>query len=514
MTMTRTTSALSLGLLSLGLLASACQNIPDEAPPVTLAPVTVEQQDAKAEWPDEPFRAERPTPRAIAPVEIPTFETFTLSNGLEVYLIQQQTLPTVMMLFEFNQGSVTDPARKAGLSGVCADLLDESTKTKDKASFAAAQDDHAVSVWASGGSESSTVGVRALQHKLPEALDLAAEMMLEPGMRSEDFEVLKDQRKNGVEQSKGSPSSIAYRVFPSLIWGAKHPYGQLETDESIDAISLSDCKKWVAKLEPKGNKVWVVGKVGADELKKQLEDRLGKWTGSAPVRRKVGAAKHAEGTMFFIHVPDAAQSQIIVGHPGPARDAADYEATQMVAAILGGSFSSRINMNLREDKGWAYGARGSFAYTPAGSYFNAGSSVRTDATGGALREIAKEIQTMRTTDPTAEELSREQAGALLGMPARFATATRSLYQFRSLAYYGLPLDWHVGHQERLRKLDIPAVRAAAETHLQASGHVVLVVGDAKVVLEDLEKIAAEGIYGKGGLKFLDADGQPAKRPKI
>ncbi len=504
-------SAASLGALALSLSLSACHTDPVLVEPCEGDAGETESQ-SPPNWPDEAFRSTRPTPKQIQSVIIPEISGFTLDNGMQVHLVQQKNLPTVYMLFEFDYGSVSDPRGKA-LSSICGDLMDESTKTKDKAAFAAAQADHAVDVWTRPGADSTSIGVRALTRELPAALDLAAEMILEPGLRESDLERIKSQGKNQIAQRKGSPGSVSSRVLPSLMWGSKHPYGQIETEASVDAVRLSDCKRWVSKLRPKGAHLWVVGQISEAELREQLGSRLSKWTGRAPEARVTPTPKPKAGTIFFVDVPDAAQSQISVGHLGPARDAEDYEATQMVAAILGGSFSSRLNMNLREDKGWAYGARGGFYYRRGGSYFSAGSSVRSDATAGALREIAAEITRMRTTDPTSEELSRERTGALLSLPAGFASATRTLFRFKNLAYYGLPLDWHTGHQERLRAIEIADVRAAAETHLQASDYVVLVVGDASVVLEEVEKIAEDKLFGDGGITFLDTDGKRVGRPE-
>lgn len=468
---------------------------------------------AEPVWPDEPFRSERPEPRPIRSLEIPTISTFELDNGLEVYLVQQDKLPTVMMFFEFDIGRADDPRGKT-VAGVCSDLIDEATANKDKATFAAAQSDHAVMIWTGASDERSTIGLRSLKRELPAALDLTAEMIVEPGLRKQDFERIRKQDKNSIAQSKKSPSSIARRVFPAMLWGRDHAYGQIATEAAVDKVTLSDCKKWAAKLRPDGAKLWVVGKITEAEIREAMGERFAKWKGKAPKARKVKPAKPAKGTIFFVHVPGAAQSQITIGHPGPARAADDYEATQMVAAILGGSFSSRLNMNLREDKGWAYGARGGFYYRRGGGYFTGGSSVRTDATAGALREIAKEIAIMRTSDPTEVELKRERDGALLSLPADFANGTQTLFEFRNLAFYGLPLDWHVGHQERLRGLTIADVRAAAETHLQPSDYVVVVAGDGAVVLEDVEKIAEEGLFGDGGLVFVDADGVRTGRPSF
>lgn len=504
-----------IGLLSLALLASACE--PKEqtkAPTDAAKPGTADTVAAPVEWPDEPFRAERPKPKPIQDVAIPGIETFELDNGVEVYLVQQATLPTVAMFFEWDLGEVDDPKGMTGVTSLCSDLLDEATRDKDKAAFAAAQADHAVEVWANGGTESSHVGVRALRRELGPALDLAAEMLLTPGLRQEDFDRLKEQEKSWIEQAKGSPASIAYRLFPSLVWGSTHRYGKLETAASVDKIELADCTKWAAKLEPDGARLWVVGKITQDEVRAELGKRFGDWKGKAPKPAKIKPAKPAKGTIFFVHVDDAPQSQILIGHPGPARTADDFEATSLMAQIFGGSFSSRVNMNLREDKGWSYGARAGFDYYRGGSSMSVGSSIVAEQTGPALLEVAKEIERMRTTDPTAEELRREQEFALLAMPADFSTATRTLLSFRELEVYGLPLDWHVAHQDKLRALDIAAIRAAAEKHLQERDHVVLVVGDGRVVLEQLDKIAADEVFGSGGLQFLDSDGNPVPRPKF
>jgi len=504
---------LALSLVGIGWLA-ACEpkkNTVDPDPIVVVDPPPVDEV-APAEWPNEPFRATRPQPKAPAELDLPQITQMVLSNGLEVRLVEQKTLPTAMLMFEWDIGRINDPRGKAGMASLCVDLLDEGTKSLDHAAFMAKQADHAVSIWASPGNEVTTVGVQALQRELGPALDLVAEMLLEPGMRADDFGRLVEQEKAYVEQQKTSPSSIANRVWSSLVWGGQHPYGKIETAATVDQITLADCDAWVARLKPEGARLWVVGKIDGETLRKQLEDRFAGWTGKAPKPIKIAKPKPAKGTMFFIHVPNAAQSQILVGHPGPARNAPDYEATQMMAAILGGSFSSRLNMNLREDKGWAYGARGGFSYSRGGSSFSAGSSVRTDASGGALREIAKEIQTMRSSDPSDEELGREREGAQRAMPATFSTATRTLYAFRDLAYYDLPLDWYEGYQARLAAIDPAAIRKAAESHLQKGDFVVVIAGDGAVILPELEQIADEKLFGKGGLLFLDADGNPVEPP--
>lgn len=509
------TSLLSCASLLVLACVCACDkptSVEPEPQPIAEAkPVEAEPQPVV--WPDEPFRAERPQPKPPKPLQLPDMTQLILANGLEVRLIEQTNLPTLSMFIEWDLGSVNDPRGKTGMASLCVDLLDESTASLDHAAFMAKQADHAVTIRSDQGGDTTTLGVQTLTRELGPALDLFAELVTAPGLREADFTRLVESEKAKIEQGKTSPAAIANRVWGSVIWGGDHPYGRIPTAKTVDAIQLADCKALAAKLRPEGARLWVVGNVEAEALRKQLEARFGNWTGKAPKRAKLGKPKPAKGTIFFIQVDNAAQSQIFVGHPGPGRDAPDYEATQMMAAIFGGSFSSRLNMNLREDKGWAYGARGGFGYSRGGSVFAAGSSVRTDATGGALREIAKEIERMRTSEPTPEELGREREGAQRALPATFATASRSLYAYRDLAYFDLPGDWYEGYADRLAKLDPAAIRKAAEAHLQKGDFVVVVVGDGKVVLPELEKLADEKLFGKGGLLFLDADGEPIEPPR-
>lgn len=508
--MLRKTMLFTLGV-SLCAGAVACR--PDEAPVDPGDGAEVDGGDAPPPalvWPDEEFRYTAPEPGSIAPLRLPEVETFALANGVDVYLMRQKVLPTVYMSLQFDMGEVSDPASKVGMTSLCMDLLSEGTKSLDKVAFEEKQADHAVSVWSNGGSETSSVGFRALKKEMGPGLELVSDMMRAPGLRQEDLDRLRDRAKARLKQSRATPSSIARRLYGSLVYGEKHPYGRLETEQSLDAVTVGDCKKVAGKLKPKGARLFVIGMTSPEELKKELDERWKWWKGSAPRPRKVGKPNPRKGQIVFVDAPKANQSQVWVGHPGPARTAEDYEATEVMAQILGGGFSSRINMNLREDKGFSYGGRGGFRYARNGSYFVASSAVRADSTAASLREIAAEIRKMRSSEPTEEEMSREIDGRLLALPAQFGSATRSSFAFQSLVFYGLDLDWYDRYQERLEKLDTGAVKKAAQDHLREDGFTVLVVGDASVVLDDLRALADEEVFGSAGLVIVDADGKPAK----
>ena len=512
--MNRTRKTYPQGMLGLAALAlCACKISVKTADPAPSPPPAVATQDLSADepvWPDEPFRAHQPAPGPIAGLQLPAIETFKLSNGIEVFLVRQERLPTVYMTMEFDLGAVNDAPKRAGMHSLCVDLIDEGTKRRDKIAWEEAQADHAVQVWSSAGRETVSLGVRTLKAQLDPALDLFVEMLREPGLRNSDLARLRDRRKASIVQARATPASIARRVYPALAWGAKHPYGHITTEKTLDSVRVADCKRVASRLRPLGARLFVVGMISEEELRRAFAERLAKWRGRAPVAAEIPKAAPQSGAIYLVDAPGAAQSVISIGHPGPGRGAPDYEATHLMAQILGGSFSSRINMNLREDKGFAYGGYGGFRYARSGSSFSAGASVRTDSTGASLREVAKEIQGMRAAPPTDAELRREKAGAIAALPARFATATRTLRAFKSLSFYGLPLDWYDGYTARIGAVDPPAVHRAAQDHLQERDFVVFVVGDASIIKDDLQALADEKLFGDGGLIMLDADGN--KRP--
>jgi zinc protease len=472
----------------------------------------------KAEVGDE-FRKTRPAPRELAKLSIPALERWTMPNGLEVFLLQSDKLPVVSMTFEFDVGTKDDPAGKLGLASVCLDLWSEGTTRLDKVAWSEALADHAVQLFSPAGPEVSTVVLKSLERELGPALDLLSELMRSPGLRKADFERIVQDRKAALEQSRGTASGVAQRLFSSLVWGEDHPYGRVQVASDLEALELGDCERWVGQLKPEGARLWVSGKVSREVLDKAFAERFADWTGKAPVAQTLSDARAPNGVIHAVQIDGAVQSMIMVGEPGPSRAAEDFEATFLMGQIFGGGFSSRINMNLREKHGFAYGASGRFGYRRHKSHLAVSASVETSTTALALVEMKKELDLMRAEPPKAEELAREQEGALLALPAKFATASAALDEMRGLAFFGLPLSWYAGYEQRLRKVDLTSVHEAAKRHLGAGPKVVLVVGDlskpakdadGKTVREMLEQLARDKVFGEGGLVMLDADGRPIR----
>jgi predicted Zn-dependent peptidase len=505
-----------------------------ETQPVHTVAQTAIPQDLQ--FPEEAFRATQPPAGPVRPFRLPKVKPFTLKNGIKVYLVEQHSLPLVSLDLSFEGGGGLDPKGKEGLASVCMSMMSEGTQRLDKIQFAEALADTASSVNTYAGDESQGVTLSSLSKHLPSTFELFVETLRSPGFREKDFDRMIKRRIESVRQSKGNPSSVAGRVSGPVLYGTQHPFGTVVTEQSLQAIKLDDCKAYAeAWLKPTRAKLFVVGDLTEAQIRQLFDSpALASWKGAPPKVAKLPAPKGPAGRIFFVHMPGAAQSQVSLMHFGPKRNAGDYFATTMLGSVFGGGFSSRINMNLREDKGYSYGARGGFSYTRDYGTFNASASVRTDSTYQTLLEIDREVKELWSgaRPIVKDELAREKQGAMLGLPGRFQTAQAALGQYRGLVYYGLPLDYYNTYVPSLEKVNESGVKAAAKKHLKPGQAIYLVVGDgdAKVVVrndgkdvpyekdgkqltlrEALADLAVRAEIGQGGLVELDTDGNPLKR---
>ena len=465
-------------------------------------------------FPQETFRAKQPAAASAAALVPPGIEHFQIGDGIDVYLVERHQLPTVSLDLAFPGGTVNDSADKAGRAALCMNLLDDGTTSLDKVAFEEAQADIAASVDAWAGLEQQGVSANTLTKHLQRTLDLWSDTLLHPGLRQSDHERNALQQVASVRQSKGAPPSIGRRVAGPVFYGAGHPFGNVVTEASTQAVTLDDCKQYVADyVRPRGAQLYVVGDVTRAQLEQELGRRLADWKGTPKASVAVTAPQPLAGKLFFVDVPGAPQSYIALGHPGPVRQAADYVPTEVMAGILGGDFSSRINMNLREDKGWAYGAGAGMRYTKKLGSFRATASVRADATKDSVLELYREVNEMASTGAvTADELQRQKNGEVLALPARFATGEDILGTYRDLIFFGLPLDYYATYAQKVNAVTPAQVATAAKQHLAPPKMQIMVVGDAATVLPGLQEIMAKKALGDGALVMLDADGKPVAAP--
>ncbi|MBK9036127.1 MAG: insulinase family protein [Myxococcales bacterium] len=504
---------------------------PPMPPPPPIPTQTAAPQDLA--FPDEPFRASQPVAGPPRPFQLPKVQTFKLANGIQVYLVEQHTLPIVSLDLTFDGGAENDPVGKEGLASVCMSLMSDGTEALDKIGLAEALADTASSVSSYAGSDTQGLSMSTLSKHLDATFGLFVDTLRTPGFRADEFDRAIKRRLEGLKQARGSADAVASRVGGPVLYGAAHPFGRIVTEASLGKLTVDDCKAHHAKfVRPGGAQLFVVGDLTADQVRARFADgRLAAWKGKVPARAKLPAPKPAGARIVFVDMPGAAQSQVGLSYFGPKRTAPDYFPTSIMASIFGGGFTSRLNMNLREDKGYSYGARGGVSYNRDYGVIAAGTSVRSDATYQTLLEIVRELRELRSgkRPPTDEELTREKASAVLGMPSRFATAGAALGMFRALVYYRLPLDYWGSYVGKVGKVAQADVVKAAARYLDDTKAVYLVVGDATAPMivrdgatdkplmrgdkqltlrEALELLVADGTLGPGGLLVLDADGQP------
>jgi zinc protease len=485
-------------------------------------------------FPEEDFRAKQPTGSAPRQFRLPKVRPFKLANGLQVYLVEQHALPIVSLDVNFNGGSMFDPRGKEGLASVCMSMLTEGTEKLDKIQYSEKLADTASNISAYATDDSTGLNLSSLSKHLQPTFDQFVETLQTPAFRPSDFDRMIKRRIEGVRQSKGSPGSVAGRVSGAVLYGPSHPLGTVITEDSLKAITIDDCKKYVATyLKPGSARLFVVGDLTEAQVRAYFEktSALAAWRGAAKLPADNAKPATMAGRIFFVDIPGAAQSQVSLMHFGPKRSAADFFANTLMGAVFGGGFSSRINMNLREEKGYSYGARGGFSYSKQHGTFAANASVRTDSTYQTLLEIDREVKELWSAKSPvkADELDREKQGAILGLPGQFATGQAALGQYRRLVYFGLPLDYYNSYVAKVGRVNAGQVMASAKKHLKPGQAVYLVVGDGDAemkvrvdgkdvpLLKDgkavtlrtaLADLAARGDVGTGGLVELDTDGRP------
>jgi predicted Zn-dependent peptidase len=504
--------------------------IPPAAEPIAEAQALV--------FPEEAFRAQPPAAGAPRPFRLPPVQAFTLASGIQVYLVEQHTLPLVSMDLHFDGGAAVDPPGKEGLASVCMAMLTEGTEQLDKLAYAERLADTASSIGGYAGDDSVGLTLSSLARHMGATFAQFADTLCAPGFRRADFDRMIRRRIEGIRQAKRSPASVASRIAGAVLYGPAHPFGAVVTEASLAALTLDDCRAFARTwLRPGGARLFVVGDLTERAVRACFDaPRLAGWTGAAPAPPALPAPRTLPGRIFFVDIPGAAQSTVSYLQFGPPRTADDYFATAMMGAVFGGGFASRINMNLREAKGYSYGARGSFSYTRWYGTFMVSAQVAAGATDQALHEIHREVVGLWRGDPAfavaPDELAREQSGAILGLPGRFATAQAALGQYRALVYFGLPLDYYDSYVDRVSKVSVDDVMAAAARRLDPGRAVYVVVGSAAqpmtggsagaavpaavppagprapTLRDALAELAARGDVGGGGLIELDADGRP------
>ena len=457
----------------------------------------------------EPWRKDMPKPGTVKAAQLPTPDQFTLPNGLKVIVSERRELPVVSASLVFASGSGANPADMPGLANFTAAMLDEGTKTRNALQIADETARLGATLATASTMDQSQILVTSLAGQFPRALDLLADVAQNPTFPQEEVERQRASRLATLVAQRSNPSQIAGRVMASALYGPAHPYGypELGTEASNKAVSRAEMENyWKQQLVPGNAALVVVGAVSRKELEAMTTKAFAGWTGTAAARAKLSAPAGTTAKLVIVDMPGAAQTQLRVAGLGVPRATPDFEALEVVNTLLGGLFTSRINLNLREDKGYTYGAFSTFAFRQEAGPFFVGAGVRTDATAPAVTEIYNEIRKMKDVEVSMDELTLGKDSLVRSMPGRFETTSQAAASFATLFVYDLGLDYYSKYIERVVGIDAAAAHAAARKHLQPERMLVVAVGDRQKIEAELKKL------NLGAAEYRDVDGNVVAAP--
>ncbi|MEO5896132.1 MAG: pitrilysin family protein [Vicinamibacterales bacterium] len=461
---------------------------------------------------EEPWRATRPRAAAVKPARLPVPDRFTLANGLTIMLSERHELPIVSASLVFASGSGDNPIDKPGLANFTVAMLDEGTKTRDALGIANDAAQLGATLTTSSNMDQSQVSITALSKQFPSALSLLADVALNPTLPPEEIERQRASRLAGLVAQKSDPAQTAARVLAAALFGPDHPYGytELGTEASNKSLSREAMLRFREDRFVPGNAALVVvGDVSRQQLESLVAQAFAAWTGKPVQRAATRTVRGTDARLIIVDAPGAAQTQLRVASLGVARGTADDEAIEVMNGILGGLFTSRINLNLREDKGYTYGAFSVFVMRRQPGPFFVTTGVRTDATAAAVKEIIMEVRKIRDVEVRPEELALGKDSLIMSLPGRFETSAGAAASLSQLFTYELGLDYFSKYAERLGRLNGATTHAAATRYLLPQKMLVVAVGDRKKIEGELRKL------NLGKVEYRDAEGnivEPKRTP--
>lgn len=445
-----------------------------------------------------------PEPGPAARFQLPTFERRTLSNGLPVVVATNREVPLWEVRVLFRVGGFADPAGKEGLASVTLDMMNEGAGELSAEDISRALKRLGSSLSTGADDDGASVSASGMKRNLEPTLDLMAKVLLNPTFPAADWDVRKAQRIADLAASKEDPTGIASRVTPHLVYGNAYR-GRMVTEASYNALTLDDMRAFHrSQLGPQNAMIIVGGDLSADEVLPLLESRLAGWKSEAPAVSAPVATliKTEKPTMYLVDKPGAAQSVIRAFQPAPTRQDGDFYAMVVANEAFGGAFTARINMNLREDKGYTYGARCSSAHRYGPSVWSCGASVQTAVTAPSIIEVQKEVTAALSDRPlTNDEISFYRQSIERSFPGKFESTGAILGEKASAWQYGLPDNWTDRYLLGIQSVTAETANAAFKRWVSPAQLNWVVVGDLAVIRPDLDKLGFQLIE-------VDRDGQP------
>jgi zinc protease len=457
-------------------------------------------------------KPERSTPPQLGKaknLQLPPLQKFSLQNGINVLLMEKHTTPLVQINMIIQTGTFDDPAGKEGLASFTMDLLDEGAGSLDALQLAEEIEFLGAEISTYSGNFSSGINTTTPVSKLDPAVKIISDLMLHPKFDETEIERLRKLRLNSLLQSFDEPSIIARRAFDKYLYDASIPYGRFATEQSVMSYSKADVVNFHKTNFVTGNTTFIiVGDVTSAIIKPILEKYFSGYTVTQSLKHPRPLPAQIKGRpVYVIDKPGAAQSVIRIGRIGTTRLAADHDNISVMNTILGGSFASRLNTNLREVHGYSYGAGSRFNFWNVPGPFFATASVQTDVTGPALSEFFVEFKKMRTSIPD-NDLARGKNYDALSYAANFESNASTADEIADLVLYNLPDTYFNTYVEKVLAVNKKGVEAAAKKYIVPENMLVVIVGDRAKIEEGIKKL------NLGKIAFLSIEDVLGKKPGL
>jgi len=433
-------------------------------------------------------KPDRSKPPAIGPapqLTLPPIQKRTLSNGLSVWIVEAHKVPLVQVNFLVQAGSADDPAGKFGIASLTAAMLDEGAGTRSALQIADEVDFLGANLSTTSSFDASAVRLNVPSARLAAALPIMADVALRPMFPQAELDRLRQERLTTLLQARDDATQVAPMAFARTVFGGTHRYGTsaLGTTVTLKAFTTSDLRSFHASMyQPSAATLVVVGDVQVNTVLPLLEKYFGGWrTVGGTARTPVALAPQlTQAQVAIVDMPGAEQSQVRIGWVGVPRSTPDYFTLQVLNTILGGSFTSRLNQNLREKNQFTYGASSRFDMRLSAGPFFAGAGIQTDKTTDALREFFNELNAI-TKPVSAEELTKAKNYLALGFPSEFETIGDLASHLEEMIVYKLPDNFFDRYIANIQAVTAEAVQKAAATYIQPGRFAVVIAGDRKAI---------------------------------
>lgn len=438
-----------------------------------------------------------PGPGPVAPFPVPAVHAARLDSGLEVRIARRRGVPLVTALLVMDGGETTVAAEQAGLAVLTGKALHGGTARRSAVELACALEDMGTHLAASTGWDSTVVSLTCAADRFARALRLLSEVVLTPGFPGEEVERTRAQQLGGIRQRRMYPGRLATTAAAHFFFAEGTTYGRpmAGTEGTVAGLKRTQVAGFAAsRYRPRGAALVVAGDVSKAEVTDLAAGCFGDWRGqAAPVEATTGA-RFAERRIAIVHRPGAVQSELRIGHASVARATPDFFPLIVLNSVLGGAFTSRLNLNLREDKGFTYGVSSRFLLRRAGGMFRIATAVATEVTAAAVREVIAETEALVADGPTPAEVRGARDYLAGTFPLRMESTAQVASGIARVFVHGLPDDYHARYRERVRAVEVDDVVRAAGRRLQPDALTVVVAGDADRVAPELESLGPVEVH--------------------